>query len=119
EFNYRMHSRNEARIFVGVEVADAQDGTALQTSLNEAGFVTVDLTRDDIAKTHIRHMVGGRAPEAQDEVFYEFVFPERPGALRTFLQTLGPRWNICLFHYRNHGAAYGRVLCGLEVAPTE
>jgi threonine dehydratase len=75
----------------------------------------VDLTDDDLAKTHVRHMVGGRAAAATDEVLYTFEFPERPGALRQFLTSLGTRWNISLFHYRNHGAAFGRVLCGFEV----
>jgi threonine dehydratase len=87
--------------------------------LRAAGFGCTDLSESDLAKTHVRHMVGGRASEAVDEVLFHFEFPERPGALMQFLTALGARWNISLFHYRNHGAAFGQVLCGLEVPAAE
>jgi threonine dehydratase len=119
EFNYRLASRSEAHVFAGVEVADAAEARALVEELERGGHACVDLSGDDVAKTHIRHMVGGRTPEVRDEALYDFEFPERPGALLQFLTSLGTRWNISLFHYRNHGAAFGRVLCGLEVPPDE
>jgi threonine dehydratase len=119
EFNYRLSSRTEAHVFAGVEVANAGEAQALVAELTRGGHACVDLSGDDVAKTHIRHMVGGRTPEVRDEVLYDFEFPERPGALLQFLTSLGSRWNISLFHYRNHGAAFGRVLCGLEVPPAE
>jgi len=83
--------------------------------LRETGLEVTDLTGDEMAKVHIRYMVGGRAPGARDERLFRFEFPERPGACLEFLSAIGKRWNISLFHYRNHGAAYGRVLCGLQV----
>jgi threonine dehydratase len=119
EFNYRLASRDEARVFVGVEVAGPDEARALADTLTHQGYRCLDLSDDEQAKTHVRHMVGGRAREATDEVLFSFEFPERPGALREFLAHLGSRWNISLFHYRNHGAAFGRVLCGLEVPPAE
>jgi threonine dehydratase len=119
EFNYRLSSRSEAHVFAGVEVTNAEEAQALVAELTRGGHTCVDLSGDDVAKTHIRHMVGGRTPEVRDEVLYDFEFPERPGALLQFLTSLGSRWNISLFHYRNHGAAFGRVLCGLEVPPGE
>ena len=119
EFNYRLSSRSEAHVFAGVEVASAEEARALVAELEGRGYACVDLSGDDVAKTHIRHMVGGRTPEVRDEVLYDFEFPERPGALLQFLTSLGSRWNVSLFHYRNHGAAFGRVLCGLEVPPEE
>ena len=119
EFNYRLSSRSDAHVFAGVEVANADEAQALVAELTRGGHTCVDLSGDDVAKTHIRHMVGGRTPEVRDEVLYDFEFPERPGALLQFLTSLGSRWNISLFHYRNHGAAFGRVLCGLEVPPGE
>jgi threonine dehydratase len=115
EFNYRLHSRDRALIFVGFEVEGVDQTRELCNRLRRLGYTTVDLTHDEIAKDHIRHMVGGRSPEAVDEVLYSFEFPERPHAFAHFLNTLSGRWNISLFHYRNHGAAFGRVLCGLEV----
>lgn len=115
EFNYRLGSRKEAHLFVGIEVSGFKEALSLQEQFAAHGYEAIDLSRDDLAKTHIRHMVGGRATEARDEVLYAFEFPERPGALLQFLSSLGARWNISLFHYRNHGSAYGRVLCGLEV----
>jgi threonine dehydratase len=119
EFNYRLHSRERALIFVGIEAQDAGETEAFCTRLRADGYPTVDLTRDEIAKDHIRHMVGGRSEEARDEVLYAFEFPERPQAFTQFLNDLSGRWNISLFHYRNHGAAFGRVLCGLEVPKEE
>ncbi len=119
EFNYRLAAREEAHIFVGVEVAGSEEARALGAMLAARGYACVDLTDNDIAKTHVRHMVGGRASSVTDEVLFSFEFPERPGALMQFLSSLGAHWNISLFHYRNHGAAFGRVLCGLEVPPAE
>lgn len=119
EFNYRLGSRKHADVFVGVEVAGAEELQALCEGLRAKGYVCDDLSHDDLAKTHVRHIVGGRSAAARDEVLYAFEFPERPGALFDFLKSLGARWNISLFHYRNHGSAYGRVLCGLEVPPLE
>ena len=119
EFNYRLSSRSAAHIFVGVAVESRQDAAALADLLRERGYPTVDLSDDDAATLHVRHMVGGHPPEVIDEVLFRFEFPERPGALMTFLETLGGRWNISLFHYRNHGADVGRVLAGFEVPPHE
>jgi threonine dehydratase len=115
EFNYRLGSRDRADVFVGVEVTGPEEALALSESLKARGYAADDLSQDDLAKTHVRHMVGGRSATARDEVLYSFEFPERPGALLEFLASLGARWNISLFHYRNHGSAFGRVLCGLEV----
>ncbi len=119
EFNYRLATRSEAHIFVGLEVTGAAEAAAIADTLRAHGYACVDLGGDELAKTHVRHMVGGRSPSASDEVLYSFEFPERPGALMQFLTSLGSRWNISLFHYRNNGAAYGRVLCGFEVSPGE
>ena len=119
EFNYRLGSRDHADVFVGIEVTGPDEARALCDALRSQGYPTDDLTQDDLAKTHVRHMVGGRSSTARDEVLYSFEFPERPGALLEFLASLGGCWNISLFHYRNHGSAFGRVLCGLEVPPTE
>lgn len=115
EFNYRLSDRRQARIFVGVVTESRQDGAALAASLNASGYETVDLTDNEMAKVHVRHMVGGHTPDVRNERLYRFEFPERPGALTGFLDTLGDRWNISLFHYRNHGADFGRVLTGFEV----
>jgi threonine dehydratase len=115
EFNYRLSGRGQARIFVGVVTDSRQDGAALAATLNASGYETVDLTDNEMAKVHVRHMVGGHAPDVRAERLYRFEFPERPGALTGFLDTLGDRWNISLFHYRNHGADFGRVLTGFEV----
>jgi len=119
EFNYRLATRAEAHVFVGVEVAGEAEARALAAALQAAGYACVPLGEDELAKTHVRHMVGGRAPAAEHEVLLSFEFPERPGALMQFLTSLGAGWNISLFHYRNNGDAYGRVLCGLEVPPAE
>jgi threonine dehydratase len=119
EFNYRLASRAEAHIFVGVEVTGVDEARALVRELGAHGYGCVDLSDNDVAKTHVRHMVGGRTGAVRDEVLFGVEFPERPGALMQFLTSLGARWNISLFHYRNHGSAVGRVLCGLEVPPAE
>ena len=119
EFNYRLGSRHAADVFVGVEVSGPDELRALVRSFESQGCRCDDLSHDDLAKTHVRHMVGGHSTHARDEVLYSFEFPERPGALLEFLKNLGARWNISLFHYRNHGSAYGRVLCGLEVPPSD
>jgi threonine dehydratase len=119
EFNYRYGKDDSAQIYAGVKVP--QDGKqALLEELADKGYPVVDLSEDEISKYHIRHMVGGHAPNSvHDEILYRFEFPERPGALLTFLKKLGKRWNISMFHYRNHGAANGRVLVGLQVPNSE
>jgi threonine dehydratase len=115
EFNYRLAGREEAHIFVGLKTSSREDAGDVALRLREQGYSTVDLTENEMAKLHVRHMVGGRAVGVGDERLYRFEFPERPGALMQFLETLGGRWNISLFHYRNHGADFGRVLCAFEV----
>jgi threonine dehydratase len=115
EFNYRLSGRDQAHIFVGFQIQSRQDGLSLVSQLVAAGYETVDLTENEMAKLHVRHMVGGHAPDVRDERLCRFEFPERPGALAQFLDKLGGRWNISLFHYRNHGADFGRVLAGFEV----
>ncbi len=115
EFNYRLSGRSEAHIFVGLKTASRGDAAAVLARLEERGYRSVDLSDNEIAKLHVRYMVGGRAGEARDERLYRFEFPERPGALLEFLDKLGGRWNISLFHYRNHGADFGRVLAAFEV----
>ena len=115
EFNYRLAGRDQAHIFVGFATQSRQDGALLAAQLNASGYETVDLTDNEMAKLHVRHMVGGHAPEVRNERLCRFEFPERPGALTQFLEKLGGRWNISLFHYRNHGADFGRVLAGFEV----
>ncbi len=119
EFNYRLSSRDAAHIFVGVGVTSRADAAALLAQLQAGGYEAVDLSNDEMAKLHIRHMVGGPSPDVAHELLYRFEFPERPGALLDFLDALGGRWNISLFHYRNHGADFGRVLAGFEVPPGE
>ena len=116
EFNYRLAARDQAHIFVGVATESRHDGAQLAAQLASAGYETVDLTGNEMAKLHVRHMVGGHAPGVRNERLCRFEFPERPGALTQFLEKLGGRWNISLFHYRNHGADFGRVLAGFEVA---
>jgi threonine dehydratase len=115
EFNYRLASRERALIFVGVEVEGPAATRELCGALEARGYPTHDLSQDEVARTHVRHMVGGLSAAVRNEVLYDFEFPERPGALLQFLRSLSDRWNISLFHYRNHGAAFGRVLCGMEV----
>ncbi|MGB8301968.1 MAG: threonine ammonia-lyase, biosynthetic, partial [Azonexus sp.] len=123
EFNYRYHTASEAHVFVGVQVVDRKESLKLVDSLQKHGYPTLDLTDDEMAKNHIRHMVGGHAPQVCEkgmrELLYRFEFPERPGALMNFLTQMSAGWNISLFHYRNHGADYGRVLVGMQVPPGE
>jgi len=116
EFNYRYADQREAQVFVGVNVRDRKELPELLNTLNAAQIATVDLSDNEMAKLHIRHLVGGRAPQAGNELLYRFEFPERPGALMDFLHALGQQRNISLFHYRNHGADTARVLVGLQVA---
>jgi threonine dehydratase len=118
EFNYRYDDPEAAHVFVGVAVRDGQETDEIIHSLMAEGIPVLDLSDNEMAKLHIRHLVGGRAGAAH-EVLYRFEFPERPGALMRFLDAIGRRWNISLFHYRNHGADYGRVLAGLQVPPAE
>jgi threonine dehydratase len=120
EFNYRYHTDREAHIFVGVQThPDTDPRKALIASLTEQGFPVLDLTDNELAKLHLRHMVGGHSERVNDEVVLRFEFPERPGALFNFLNKLGGKWNISMFHYRNHGAADGRVVAGLVVPEDE
>lgn len=119
EFNYRLNDPENAQIFVGLQIKDLDDRDGVLNKLNEVGYQAIDFTDNEIAKNHVRHMVGGHAGLAENEVVYHFEFPERPGALMKFLEQLGARWNISMFHYRNHGAAYGRVLVGLQVPKNE
>ena len=119
EFNYRISDSTAAHIFVGIATADRNESAVIAAGFVAAGFETVDLTHDELAKDHVRHMVGGRSALADDERLYRFVFPERPGALGRFLATMRPDWNISLFHYRNQGADYGRVLVGLQVPASD
>jgi threonine dehydratase len=116
EFNYRYGDSELAQIFVGVEVVGGRAGRdALVAELHSKGLSAFDMTENEAAKVHIRHMVGGRNKTVANERVFRFEFPERPGALMTFLDLLGGRWNISMFHYRNHGAAYGRVMVGMQV----
>ena len=119
EFNYRYADPSNAHVFVGVQVHDASEIERLIHKLIRHGYQTLDLTDNEMAKVHVRHMVGGRAPQAENEMIYQFEFPERPGALLNFLERMGATWNISMFHYRNHGADFGRVLCGIQVPPAE
>jgi threonine dehydratase len=119
EFNYRYADPQNAQIFVGIQISDSDDREAVLKSLRDDDYPVADLTENELAKTHVRHMVGGHNPQVENEVLYRFEFPERPGALLNFLRTLGQQFNISLFHYRNHGAAYGRVLAGMQVPPED
>lgn len=119
EFNYRMGDPEQAHIFVGVQVGSDEDRQRLLKELKSKDYAVVDMTDDELAKLHIRYMVGGRAKGVENEEVYRFEFPERPGALLGFLNQLGGRWNISMFHYRNHGSAYGRVLVGMQVPARE
>jgi threonine dehydratase len=119
EFNYRIADSKEAHIFVGVEVQGREETGRIVRSLRKHGLTTLDLSDNEMAKLHTRHMVGGRAPFARNELLYRFEFPERPGALMRFLDSMRSDWNISLFHYRNQGADYGRVLVGMQVPRDE
>ncbi len=119
EFNYRYSDAKEAHVFAGVQVTNRNEATKLVESLRKHKLPAIDLTDDEMAKLHIRHLVGGHAPQVKDELLYRFEFPERPGALMRFLESMSAGWNISLFHYRNHGADYGRVLVGMQVPKGE
>jgi threonine dehydratase len=120
EFNYRYEINQPAQIFVGFGLSQSQgERDAVVQSLKSAGYTVTDMTDNELAKLHVRYMVGGHARGIQNEVLYRFEFPERPGALLRFLQAIGSRWNISLFHYRNHGSDYGRVLAGIQVPAGE
>jgi threonine dehydratase len=115
EFNYRISDERVAHVFVGVAIHKREEAERIARQFRRHGFATVDLTDDELAKEHVRHMVGGRSELARDERLFRFQFPERPGALMRFLQAMHPGWNISLFHYRNQGADYGRILVGIQV----
>jgi threonine dehydratase len=115
EFNYRISDAQVAHVFVGVAITNREESVKLARGFAKHGFEALDLTDDELAKQHVRHMVGGRSELASDERLYRFIFPERPGALMRFLSSMHPGWNISLFHYRNQGADYGRILVGIQV----
>jgi threonine dehydratase len=115
EFNYRISDAAQAHVFVGLSTHGKGESVKIAANFNRHGFSTLDLTHDELAKEHIRHMVGGRTSLAHDERLMRFDFPERPGALMKFLSAMRPNWNISLFHYRNQGADYGRILVGIQV----
>ncbi|MEL6354550.1 MAG: threonine ammonia-lyase, biosynthetic [Cyanobacteria bacterium J06627_28] len=119
EFNYRIADANVAHIFVGIKIKNKADGQAIMNNFRDSGFETIDLTDNELAKMHLRHMVGGKSPLAHNERLYRFEFPERPGALTNFVSAMSPDWNISLFHYRNHGADYGRIVVGTQVPPED
>lgn len=120
EFNYRYADKDSAHVFAGIQLREGvQERQYLNDMLEEKGFPVIDLSDDELAKLHIRYMVGGHSLGVKDERLFRFEFPERPGALLRFLSLLGGKWNISLFHYRNHGSDYGRVLCGFQVPDTE
>jgi len=120
EFNYRYADHKEAHVFAGVQLRHGvEEKNKLIAGLSEKGFSVLDLSRNELAKMHVRHMVGGHAPQAKNELLYRFEFPERSGALLHFLSQMNEGWNISLFHYRNHGAAYARVLVGMQVPPED
>ncbi len=119
EFNYRINDAAQAHVFVGLTTHGKGESAKIARNFCKHGFKTLDLTHDELAKEHIRHMVGGHSSLAHDERLLRFVFPERPGALMKFLSLMRPGWNISLFHYRNQGADYGRILVGLQVPPSD
>ena len=119
EFNYRISDEKQAHVFVGIQITNRDEPAKLVKSFEKHGFKTLDLTHDELAKLHIRHLVGGKSPLAHDELLYRFEFPERPGALMRFLDSMAPNWNISLFHYRNQGGDVGRILVGLQVPKKE
>ena len=119
EFNYRMIDPSQAHVFVGLSTQGKGESSQIAKRLNKQGFKALDLTHDELAKEHLRHMVGGHSSLSQDERLMRFEFPERPGALLKFLSLMRPGWNISLFHYRNQGADYGRIVVGLQVPPKD
>jgi threonine ammonia-lyase, biosynthetic, long form len=119
EFNYRYADSKIAHLFVGIEVSDRHETAELLRAMRKRRIEAYDLSNNEMAKVHVRHLVGGHAPAAENEILYRFEFPERPGALMQFLNSMSRGWNISLFHYRNHGADYGRVLVGMQVPPSD
>jgi len=119
EFNYRYSDISDAHVFVGLQLSDAKEARRMVAKLRKSGYSVLDMTDNEMAKLHIRHLVGGRGNGISDEILYRFEFPERPGALMNFLNKMGNRWNISLFHYRNHGADFGRVLVGIQVPQSD
>jgi threonine dehydratase len=119
EFNYRISGATQAQVFVGISTTSSGDNEKLAKTFRQHGYATVDLTHDELAAEHVRYMVGGKSPLAEGERVFRFEFPERPGALMKFLTSMAPTWNISMFHYRNQGADYSRVLVGLQVPHAE
>ncbi|NUU03081.1 threonine ammonia-lyase, biosynthetic [Herbaspirillum robiniae] len=119
EFNYRISDAKAAHVFVGIQITNADEAGKIARNFEKAGFGVLDLTHDELAKVHIRHLVGGKSELAGDELLYRFEFPERPGALMKFLSSMNPNWNISLFHYRNQGSDIGRILVGVQVPKKE
>ena len=119
EFNYRYQTEDKAQVFVGVQLKPTETSEDFLSILNNKGYDALDLTHNEVAKLHLRYMIGGKPAQLQSERLYRFQFPERPNALLNFLKTLGSDYNISLFHYRNHGAAYGRVLVGVQVEASQ
>lgn len=119
EFSYRIADEKEAHIFVGIQIENRLHAHQMVENFQKNGFKTIDLTDDELTKLHLRHMVGGHSPLADHELLYRFEFPERPGALMKFVASLSPNWNISMFHYRNNGADYGRIVVGVQVPPEE
>jgi threonine dehydratase len=119
EFSYRISDEREAHVFVGLATTGRAEASDILRAFAGHGFAAEDLVDDELAKEHVRYMVGGRSRLARDERLYRFQFPERPGALMRFLSSMHPDWNISLFHYRNQGADYGRILVGIQVPPEE
>ena len=119
EFNYRIADNRAAHLFVGVQIADRAEAARIAAAFTRESFSVLDLSEDELAKQHLRHLVGGRSALAEHELLYRFEFPERPGALMRFLSAMSPNWNISLFHYRNQGADYGRILVGIQVPRRE
>ena len=120
EFKYRYNDEKAAHIFVGLELRDgSEEREEIAANLEKLGYTFVDLSDNEMAKLHVRHMVGGSAANIENERLFRFEFPERPGALLDFLQAIGTDWNISLFHYRNHGSDFGRILCGIRVPKSD
>ena len=120
EFNYRFSSKSEAHVFAGIKLNNGiEDKKNILKSLKSNGYKVIDLTDNEMAKLHIRYMVGGVSLNTENEKLFRFIFPEKPGELLNFLNSIGSKWNISLFHYRNHGADFGRVLIGIQVCSEE
>ncbi|HLR78436.1 MAG TPA: threonine ammonia-lyase, biosynthetic, partial [Burkholderiaceae bacterium] len=119
EFNYRISDSSLAHVFVGLQIKSASETDMLADLFRDRGFGVLDLSANELAKTHLRYMVGGKSPLSQHEILLRFEFPERPGALIKFLGAMSPEWNISLFHYRNQGDDYGRILVGIQVPPSD